>query len=418
MKTALISRTRPPKRLAEALAERSFALLWSGQAISRLGDYLYQVALAWWVIQVTGSAVALAGVLVCVNIPRILFLLLGGVAGDRWPRLTVMLVADIGSGILAAVLAILAAFGSLQVWHVYAVSLLFGGLAGFFLPAYRAAVPDVTSAGALPSANALTSLSVQVARVAGPTLGAITIAFVGPSGAFALNALSFFVAAGCVLPLLSSSRTHTRQQSPSVATNIVSEVRAGLRFIAQRPFLWMTIMLYCMTNVTLVGPYTVALPVLVQTSLHAGVATLGLLYATFPVGYILGGLWAGRQGQLRRRGWLIYGGIGVGGLALSAFGLPLPIVGLAMAALINGAFLQIDNLAWTHTLQEQVPRELRGRVVSVDELGSSALVPVGIVAVGALTDVLGAPIIFLVGGGLTALVAGLGLLNPAVRHLD
>jgi DHA3 family tetracycline resistance protein-like MFS transporter len=329
-----------------------------------------------------------------------------------------MLVADTCCGTLAAILALLAALGTLRVWHVYIVSLIFGGLAGFFVPAYRAAVPDVTSAEALPSANALTSLSVQIARVAGPTLGAIAFAFIGASGAFALNSLSFFVAAACVLPLLGSSRTHKPQQSAFVATNISIEISAGVRFIAQRPCLWMTIMLYCMTNVTLVGPYSVALPVLVQTSLHAGVATLGLLYAAFPAGYILGGLWAGRQGRLRRRGWLIYSGIGIAGLSLCVFGLPIPIAGLVVAALINGAFLQIDNLAWTHILQELVPRELLGRVTSVDELGSSALVPTGIVAVGALTDVLGAPIIFLVGGGLTALVAGLGLLHPAVRKLD
>src|SRR6185436_8942792 len=103
------------------------------------------------------------------------------------------------------------------------------------------------------------------------------------------------------------------------------------------------------------GPYSVALPFLVKERLNGDVGTLGLLYAVFPIGYLIGGAWVGRQTQIRRRGWVAYGGLIVAGLMIAVFGLPVPLVGLMLAALINGAALEIGGLIWTNILQEVVP---------------------------------------------------------------
>jgi len=101
--------------LLSSLRHRSFALLWSGQTISRLGDSLYSVALAWWVLQATGSAAAMGTVLIFSFAPMLIFLLIGGVAVDRLPRLRVMFVTDLVSGLVVTVVAVLAATGRLEV---------------------------------------------------------------------------------------------------------------------------------------------------------------------------------------------------------------------------------------------------------------------------------------------------------------
>src|SRR5215216_6072299 len=92
-----------------SLRHRPFALLWSGQTISRLGDSLYRIALAWWVLEKTGSATAMGTVLICSFAPMLLFLLLGGVAVDRFPRVRVMLASDLLRGLVALTMALLAA---------------------------------------------------------------------------------------------------------------------------------------------------------------------------------------------------------------------------------------------------------------------------------------------------------------------
>jgi MFS family permease len=415
--------------LFAALGSRAFALFWSGQALSRLGDHLYQVALAWWVFAATGSAVAMGTVLVCTITPTVLFLLIGGVAVDRWPRIRVMVISDVARGVLVGGIALLMATGNLQIWHVYLASVLFGIADAFFQPAYAAAVPDLTPAEALPSANALNSLAMQTARIAGPALAGGIVTVSGPAIAFGINAVSFFISAACLVPLLNSGPAPANAEvaadgeatdaaTPAGGGGLVADIREGFAIVARSPWVWMTICLYACTNVTLVGPYSIGLPALVKNDLHGDANVLGLLYAVFPVGYILGGIWAGRQGRLRRRGVIVYGGIATAGLMLAVFGLPVPIVVMALAALINGACLEVDNLVWTHTLQEQVPREKLGRVVSIDSVGSYVLMPVGFAVSGWATDALGAPAVFLIGGGLTALVAGLGLLHPAIRQMD
>jgi sugar phosphate permease len=185
------------------------------------------------------------------------------------------------------------------------------------------------------------------------------------------------------------------------------------------PWLWITILVSALSNVTLAGPYSVALPFLVSTDRQADIGTLGLLYALFPVGYVIGGLWVGRKAQIRRRGLLVYAGLAVAGLTLSVFGLPVPLVVLGMAAIVNGAALEIGNIAWTHILQQRIPHDKLGRVASVEALGSFALIPLGYALAGWATELLGAALVFVIGGGLTVVVAALVLIGyPAIRGLD
>src|SRR5262249_13836444 len=96
------------KSLFRALGRRSFALLWAGQSISLLGDRVFQVALAWWVLEKTGSAVAMGTVLVMSSIPMLVFLLVGGVIVDRFPRVRLMLASDSVRGVAVGIIALLA----------------------------------------------------------------------------------------------------------------------------------------------------------------------------------------------------------------------------------------------------------------------------------------------------------------------
>ena len=119
-------------RCCGALGQRNFTLLWTGQTISRLGDYLYEIALAWWVLQKTGSPLAVAGVLVFTLTPMLVFLLIGGVAGDRFSRPPADDLLDLARGVIVGLVAILAYSDRLEVWQIYLASLLFGLVDAFF----------------------------------------------------------------------------------------------------------------------------------------------------------------------------------------------------------------------------------------------------------------------------------------------
>jgi MFS family permease len=400
--------------LFRALRHRPFALLWSGQTISRLGDDFYRIALVWWVLQKTGSAVVMGAVLIFTTAPMLLFLLLGGALVDRLPRLPLMLISDIVRGAAVGLMAALSFADALEVWHIYIISLIFGLLDAFFLPAYRAAVPELTPAEILPSANSLTSLSHEISGIIGPAIGGGLVALGGSPIAFGLDALSFFISAICLLPILNLS-TPPR---PEKHESLLQDVKEGLGTVFGTPWLWITIAVAGISNITYAGPMGVALPFLIKDHLHADVKVLGFFYTFMSLGAMLTASWLGRYSIIRRRGLKLYGVWMLIGIMVAVMGLPITIYGILLAALVIGGANTALSLIWVNTLQELIPRELQGRVSSVDYLGSSLLEPVGYAVGGWATQLLGPVLVFIIGGLLQTGLIGLGLLHPKVRNLD
>jgi MFS family permease len=401
--------------LFRSLKHRSFALLWLGQTLSRVGDFVYEIALAWWVLEKTGSAETMGLVLVFSITPSLLFLLIGGVAVDRLPRIMLMLFSDIGRGVVALVVAALAFTNQMQVWHVFAASLFFGFVMAFFQPAYAAIVPQIVPKDDLPSANALTSIGANLGRVVGPALGAAIVGWAGTSTAFAINGVSFLISSVFLIPLM---LVRIPRPARNVDSQVWQELRQGITTVFASPWLWISILVFSLVNVTLIGPYYVSMPFLVSDFMKADVNRLGLLYSIFPVGFVIGGVWLGRYNKIPRRGPLMYATLVLGAIMLGLYGFHLPLWVLIIAALINGIALQFGGLAWTHLLQEKVPNEQLGRVSSIDAMGSMSLMPVGMALAGWATATFGPALVFIAGGALTALAGIAVILHPAIRELD
>ncbi|MDQ2905368.1 MAG: MFS transporter [Ktedonobacteraceae bacterium] len=398
-----------------ALSQRSFALLWSGQVISRLGDSLYIIALAWWVLQKTGSATAMGLVLICSTIPMLLFLLFGGVAVDRLPRIRLMLTSDLIRGGVVLLIAFLAFQQWLELWHIFVLSALFGVVEAFFDPAYRAVVPDLVPIEMLPSANSLRSIGLQAAQIIGPAIGAGIIALGGTSLAFALDGLSFGISAACVVAL---PHVPALLRSAEKDAGVLQDIRAGFSTVLHSPWLWITLVIASVSTIFLIGPAEVALPLLVKQRFGTQVGLYALLTSLSALGSVSAAFWLGHFKRLRRRGLLTYGAWLLSSLMLLAVGLPLPVVTVCLAFFIQGAGFTTLGLAWLNTLQECVPADLLGRVASIDFLVSSSLLPIGYGLAGIAADHLGASPVFVLGGATSASVIALGLLHPAIRAVD
>lgn len=401
--------------LFRALKHRSFRFLWIGQTISRVGDFMYEIALAWWVLQKTGDATLMGAVLIFALTPSIIFYLIGGVAVDRLSRVGLMLASDLGRGAIALLVSTLAFTDRLEIWEIFVAGLFFGFIDAFFQPAFAALVPQLVPETDLSSANSLTSISLNLGRVLGPAIGAGVIAMVGIPLAFTLNGISFLVSAAFILPLLALALPRL---APKTHTSVFHDMREGIRTVMESPWLRISIAVYALSNITLAGPYSVAMPFLVNDDLRAGVDTLGLIYATFPLGYIIGGIWLGRQRKIRRRGVAMYVAGIVASICLGAFGLLPPLWVLLVMALVNGAVLEMAHLIWINSMQELVPNEKLGRVVSIDNMGSFALMPIGFALAGWATQVFGAPFVFIVGGAATAIMSAAPLLLRVIREFD
>ena len=401
-----------------AFRQRTFVFLIGGQTLSRIGDFLYQVALAWWVLEKTNSGVAMGLVFLFSLIPTVLFVLLGGALVDRLPRARLLFFSDTGRGVIMLSITLLALSNHLELWMVYVGSLLFGFADAFFTPALQALIPQVTVQENLTSANSMNSLSNQLGRVVGPALGGLLVGWGGTTLAFGINAVSFLISALTLLPLLSIPAPRREDVTESTPPHVLADVREGFKTISAKPILWVSIIMFAFTNVTLSGPFSVGMPFLVKNHLGGDEKLLGLLYATFPVGYAVSSLVLGSVTRLRYRGIALYICGAIAGIGLGIFGLRLPLWGLIVAALINGAALEVCGLVWTNILQEFVPEEKLGRVVSIDTLGSFVLLPLGYALTGWLVDRVDVALVFVAAGGLAALMSLLPLFHASIRSLD
>jgi DHA3 family tetracycline resistance protein-like MFS transporter len=347
----------------------------------------------------------------------LVFLLIGGVAADRLPRFKTMLVSDIGRGFLVCAVTYLAFSGRLQVWHIYGLSLAFGFADAFFQPAYAAVVPEITPSELLPSANSLTSLSGMLAGVVGPALGAWIVKLGGTPAAFLLDGVSFFIAAGTLLPFLSTLAM--RSPAPSnQGTDVLQDLHQGFKTVIASPWLWITILVAAFANLVIAAPMGVTVPFFVNQHLGLDVDALGLLLSMFSVGSILGAIWLGRLHKIHRRGISTYL-CWIGGCAMLALvGLSNSLIPAAAGMFLAGVGFSIGGLLWVNVLQELVPTHLLGRVSSIDQLGSFVLIPIGYGLAGWLTDAIGPSLVLFLGGISAALVGMLGLLHPKVRQLD
>lgn len=398
----------------QPLRQRTFGLLWGGQTISLIGDFVYIVALPFQVLALGGSALQIGTVSAVSFATQVVFVLLGGALVDRLPRRLVILVSDLASGLVLAVVASLSAAGALRLEHLYLAAALRGVSVAFFTPAVAAIIPELVPTELLQAGNALRGISRQAGRVGGPLLGRALVASFGPAPAIAVDPVTFFVSFGLLL-LVGSSPSGTPGVLPAGSSGLLHEVRTGLAFTFSLPWLWVTIFGFALINVAYSGALAVALPVLVQDRWTGDARTFGALVTFIGVGEVAGGLLVG-QWHLRRVGLAMYLFQALSSAALAAVGLAPDLLVALLAAGGVGLGMVGFNILW-ETAVQHVPPALLGRVTSVDYFGAVLLTPIGPFLVGAAVQGLGpSPVVVAAGLG-SAVLALAALLIPSIRRL-
>jgi MFS family permease len=411
----------------QALQSRPFALVWSGQTISSLGDGAFTTALAWEVLQLTGSATVMSLVMMMQILPSIVFLLVGGVVADRLPKRQVMLSADASRAVAVLLIAILGVTHLVHMWHLVVLALFFGTVRGFFTPAYQSIVPQLVEKEHLSSANSLTEMSYNCYISLGPMVGAACVALTGPAGAFALDGLTFLISACCLmalrLPVSAMAPATTSKPEPSQGLrSVCTDVREGLCYVASSTFLWVTILVIAFGSMGSAGALIVALPKLIHDVYGQGVWLLGALGMASGVGSMVGIFITGKLSRLDKRGWIMNIMLAIPGVAMLVMGLPLshaaaPIVACIAMALTDFGFA-IAQILWVTLMQEMVPGDKLGRVSSIDQLGTFSLWPVGYVLAGLMADRMSPSLAFIGAGALNLALCGMALSVREIRHME
>ena len=375
-----------------------FLRLWIGQGFSFVGDFVSTVALVLLVIDVSGSASAVGGVLVARLLPTLASPLVG-VLADRLDRRAVLVAADL----VRAVLVVGLIFAR-DLPVIYALVFLMGAARTVFNPTVRAAFPGVVGGGDLTRANALISGTFSFSVMAGPALGGVLVAFVGLEMAFLLDALTFLVSAALLstIPLPAPGQGDGEE-------GFFQELRAGFGYLAGARVPLAIIAGAFLATLTA----NAAIPAeafLARDTFDAGDVGYGLLASLWGGGMILGSALVAVLGGRINLVLLYFVSIFATALAFVGVGLS-PTFALALGAIaIAGAANGVDNVSTDTILQRRVPDAFLGRVFAARFLtfsaGEALAYPIG----GLTVDAMGPRSTYLLAGAATA-AAGLLVLS-------
>jgi MFS family permease len=392
------------------LHHRDFRLLFSGQAISVVGDALFPVALAFAVLELSGSPSSLGLVLAAQALPLAGFALVGGVVGDRVSRQRLMLASDLARAATQALAAGLLIAGAAEIWHLAVLAALYGAAEAFFRPAAGGLIPRLVPSEQLMQANSLIAMSQSAGLVLGPALAGGLIALFGPGSAIAIDAASFVASAACLWRM--SPRPGVAAEARQAPAAFLAQLREGWREVSSR--VWLRSFMGVLAAYHLIAlPCVLALGPVVADRELGGASSWALIVTMFGIGSVVGAALGLRAHP--RRPMVVCAAAFLGAACQPA------IIAGAGSTLLIGAFEMLAGICvafgftlWETTLGREVPPRALSRVTSFDWFASVGLMPLGYALVGPVADATGLdPAMF----SATAIVAALAVGSLLLRDL-
>ncbi len=399
---------RETPSFGRTLRNRPFLYLWASQLVSQSGDFVFEVALLWLVLQTTGSVLAVGLVVVATLVPTVVLGPFLGVLVDRWHRRRVLLVTNVGEGILVAALSGLVIAHALNfVLLLVLVGVLAAG-GQIVRIASGAMIPQSVPVADLGPANGLFSLSSSFNQVVGLSIGGVVVAIFGATLPIEYDAVSFFLAA-VLVALIPRGVGAPERPAEKTESRFSTEFREGLAFVRQQRFILEAIALGIVANFfanalnALWAPYAALV-------LHGGSETYGFLGAAVALGAIVGAILAGQLNTRRAAGRYLFGSVAALGAAVLALGVTSSVAFALPASFALGVFLALGNVPLLAAIQAKVPARLMGRVMAVLMALILASAPFGAYYAGAVAEAVGVGTVIRLSGLVILAVTAVGAL--------
>lgn len=394
------------------LRHAAFRWLLAGRTVGIVGNAVAPIALAFAVLDLTGSPADLGLVVASRSVANVAVLLFGGILADRLPRSVVLVSTALAAAATQATIAALVLTGSATVALLVILSVVNGAVAAVSLPTTAAMVPDTVPAAALRPANAVIRLSLNGGTIVGASAGAAVIAVVGAGWGLVIDAAAFALAAACFARI---SLPRATTPGADERFSVLTDLRQGWVEFSSRRWVWTIVAQFAVLNAAFVGATTVLGPVIADASF--GRAAWGLVIAAQTAGLAIGAVVALRW---RPRHAV---GIGVGLMAVTA--IPVAALGVLPALpvliagfLLGGVAIELFAIAWDHALQTHIPRAALSRVYSWDMLGSFIAIPLGEILVGPLADRFGTTPVLLGCAAVILMATGAAVATRSVRTVQ
>jgi MFS family permease len=381
------------KAVFRSMKYRNYRLFFIGQTVSLTGTWMQIIALSWLVYRLTNSALLLGLVGFASHVPTFLLAPFAGVAADRYNRRAILIVTQVLAMTQAFILAGLVISGNIAVWHIIVLSIFLGFVSSFEIPLRHSFIIEIVDKRQdLGNAIALNASLFNGARLLGPSIAGVLIAFFGEGVCFLLNAFSYLA----VLLTLMAMRM-ARRKVKTNRKHVLHELKEG--FVYAFSFKPIRAVLFMLALISLMGvPYQVLMPVFARDIFHGGPATLGYLMGVSGLGALSGAVYLANRKNVLGLGKIIALSSGAFGLMIIFFGLSKTMFISLPVIFVVGFAMMVQMAAGNTFLQTVVDEDKRGRVMSLYTMAFMGTMPLGSLAAGALAQRIGAPSTLLIGG--------------------
>jgi predicted MFS family arabinose efflux permease len=394
----------------DLLGNRDFARLFAAHLIAWFGTSMAPIAIAFGVLQSTGSARDTGLVIASQTGAQVLGLLLGGVVADRVSRRRVMVCADLLAMASQATMAIAFVSGHAHVPLLMVLMMCNGVALAFHQPALMGFIPQVVALDKLQAANALLGTARSGAFALGAACAGVSVALFGSGPTIAVNAVGFATAAALVSRIAAAAPA-----APRDGATILQDLSAGWSEFVSHRWLWVIVAQYALVVAAGQSVYGLIGPA-VATQSMGGAPDWGFITAAYGVGALCGGFVALRIDVVRPM-LFATNCVFVYAAPAALLACSSSVWPIALATFAHGVSGQIFAVLWTTTLHRKIPRHALSRVSAYDNLGSIVLAPLGIVAAGFMLEWVGARTTLLVAAAMVVVPTALALLDHDVRRL-
>ncbi|SDG76518.1 Predicted arabinose efflux permease, MFS family [Planococcus glaciei] len=394
-------------------SNKNFSFFFFGQSVSTIGDGFQQIALIYLIFELGGSGSEMALALFFLVFPRILLLLVGGVAVDRLSAKQVIWVSDFARFAIMAALILFLVSDSLSFPLLYLLLSLSGVASGFFYPAFNTIVPSVVETKDLEKANAWVQSISQTAIFIGPPLAGLVVGLYGVEAGFLINAVSYLIGAITGIMVSVNKELSTKVKD----SRLLADFAEGFQQVWKTKWLRTVLLVDLVGGLVVVGPMQITLLLYARESFHLAPSQMGFVLAAFGAGSVIGMMFIAKlqpkHKTLRSFYWLEL----LQGLIMFLLALPsvwIVMLSLAAIGILNG----ISSVIIISKIQANVPKARLGRTMSIVSLAAFGAVPISQLATGWLSDLVPYAFVFVLASTLLFFSGLMGLIVYSKQRVE
>ena len=377
-------------------------LLWTGKLVSGLGDKLYAIAIAWWILEVTNSTVMMGLYLVVATLPMVIMGIVAGAVIDKSNLKQVLVVADVIRGIGILLIGLLYVYDYLTVTFVFLITVILSIASAFFNPAVTTIIPRIVHQKEYNKANSTIQFVDGIAKLLGPIAGVAAVASIGYFGAFLINGVSFLISAFFESYIRFGQKIDKKPMVSIKYSELLKEIQVGLQYVWNNSKL-KNILFYVFVAHLFYSAIVIMMPYLAKFESNDNLNLLGILETVFGAGFVIGAFaipkMKGNLFDIKALPKLFtIMGSGIIILGIITWVNSFSIISSAIPIFLIGFCIVIASIIWQTFLQTDTPKEKLGRVSSIASLIGDITMPIGFAIYGILLDKIDFVTIALVSG--------------------